>query len=81
MMSISESNGTAGEKDVISPSPSGASEHSAPARALRWFVIHFFKIVEGIIRLFSLIYYVLKTIVTLVFRFFWPYPLIFRRYR
>jgi hypothetical protein len=62
------------------PKP-GESEHSAPVRVLRWFVISFFKVVEGIIHLFGLIYYGLKTIVTLVFRFFWPYPLYFRRHK
>ena len=59
----------------------GEKEYSAPVRILRWFVISLFKIVEGIIHLFGLIYYGLKTIVTLVFRFFWPYPLYFRRHK
>jgi len=81
MMSILESNGTAERKDEASASLSGASEHSAPARAVRWVVIRFFKIVEGIIKLLGAVYYGLKTIVTLVFRFFWPYPLIFRRHK
>jgi hypothetical protein len=65
---------------AVEPKP-GESEYSAPVRVLRWFVIHLFKVVEGIIRLFGLIYYGLKTMVMLVFRFFWPYPLYFRRHK
>jgi len=62
------------------PKP-GESEYSAPVRVLRRFVTSFFKVIEGIIRLFSLIYCGLKTIVTLVFRFFWPYPIYYRRHK
>lgn len=81
MMSILESNGTAEEKGETSASTSGASEYSAPARALRWFVIHFFKVIEGIIRLFALIYYGVKTIAILLFRYFvWPHPIYFGRH-
>jgi hypothetical protein len=48
---------------------------------LRWLVINFFKFIEGIIRLSMLIFYGIKTIVTLVFQFFWPYTLILRRHK
>jgi hypothetical protein len=82
MMSISESNGTAEEKVTASASRSGASEYSAPVRVLRWLVVHFFKVIEGIIRLFGLIYYGVKTMAVLLFRYFiWPYPIFFRRFR
>jgi hypothetical protein len=78
---MTEASGVTGTKEgEAKPEPRG-HEHSAPARALRWFVISFFKVVEGIIRLFSLIYYGLKTVVTLIFRFFWPYPVYFRRHK
>jgi len=66
---------------VTAKPKTGEQEHSLLVKILRWFVIHFFKIIEGIIHLFGLIYYGLKTIVTLVFRFFWPYPLYFRRHK
>ncbi len=69
------------EEEVTAKPKTGEQEHSLLVKILRWFVIHFFKIIEGIIRLFGLIYYGLKTIVTLVFRFFWPYPLYFRRHK
>jgi hypothetical protein len=82
MMSISESNGTPEKKTITSEPRSGKSDYSAPVRALRWFVIRFFKIVEGIIRLFGLIYYGVKTVAVLLFRYFiWPYPIYFRRFR
>ena len=78
---IMEERGTTREKEVATKTKTGEQEHSFPVRILRWFVISFFKIVEGIIHLFGLIYYGLKTIVTLVFRFFWPYPIYFRRHK
>ncbi len=65
---------------AVAPKP-GESEYSAPVRVLRWFVISLFKIIEGIIRLSVVIFSGLKTIFTLVLRFFWPYPLYFRRHR
>jgi hypothetical protein len=76
-----EAKGTTVNKEGAAAPKTGESEHSAPVRVLRWFVISFFKVVEGIIHLFGLIYYGLKTIVMLVFRFFWPYPLYFRRHK
>lgn len=69
------------KKEIAAESKTGESEYSAPVKIIRWFVIYFFKIVEGIIHLFGLIYYGLKTIFILVFRFFWPYPIYFRRHR
>lgn len=81
MMLILESNRKAEEEVTASTSPSVASEYSAPARVLRWLVINFFKVIEGIIRLSMLIFYGIKTIVTLVFRFFWPYTLILWRHK
>jgi hypothetical protein len=78
---MTEARGTTGEKEGAAESKPSKKEYSFPVRILRWFAISFFKIVEGIIRLFGMIYYGLKTIVTLVFRFFWPYPIYFRRHR
>jgi hypothetical protein len=52
--------------------------YSAPVRAFRWFVIRFFRIIEGLIRLIILICYGLKTMIALVFRYFYPYPIHFR---
>ena len=76
-----EAKGTTVNKEgTVEPKPS-EKEYSAPVRILRWLIISLFKIVEDIIHLFGLIYYGLKTVVTLVFRFFWPYPLYFRRHK
>jgi len=77
---MTEASGTNGVKGEALELKAGEHEYPAPVRVLRWFVIHFFKVIEGIIRLFSLIYYGLKTVAVLVFRFFWPYPLYFRRH-
>ena len=77
-----EARGATREKEVAAKPKTGEQEHSLPVRILRWFVIHFFKIVEGIIRLFGMIYYGTKTMAVLLFHFFiWPYPIYFRRHK
>jgi hypothetical protein len=78
---MSEAKGTTVNKEGAAEPKPGVHEYSVLQRVLRWLVIHFFKVIEGIIRLCSLIYYGLKTMVMLVFRFFWPYPVYFRRHK
>ncbi len=79
---MTEEKETKGEKSGDATIKTDEQEHSLPVRILRWFVIHFFKIVEGIIRLFGIIYYGIKTIAVLLFHaFIWPYPIIFRRHK
>jgi hypothetical protein len=78
---MSEAQVATGEKERDAKPKPSEKEYSAPVRILRWLIISLFKIVEGIIHLFGLIYYGLKTIVTLVFRFFWPFPIYFRRHK
>ena len=78
---MTEERATTGEKPGATKHKAGEQGHSLPVRILRWFVIHFFKIVEGIIRLFGLIYYGLRTVAVPVFHFFWPYPVHFRRHK
>jgi len=79
---MSEASGEKGAKEEASAPKAGEHEYSAPVRILRWSVIHFFKIVEGIIRLFGMIYYGAKTMAVLLFHsFVWPYPIYFRGHR
>ena len=81
MILMAEAKGTTVNKEGAAEPKPREKDYSFPVRILRWCIFSFFKIIEGIIHLFSLIYYSLKTIVTLVFRFFWPYPLYFRRHK
>jgi hypothetical protein len=76
-----EARGAIEKGGIAAESEAGGSEYSAPVRVLRWFVISLFKIIEGIIRLSVVVYSELKTIFILVFRFFWPYPVYFRRHK
>jgi hypothetical protein len=79
---MAETKGTTVNKEVAAETKPGEQEYSIPVRILRWFIISFFKIVEGIIRLFGMIYYGIKTMAVLLFRFFvWPYPIFFRRHK
>jgi hypothetical protein len=78
---MTEARGATEKRGIAAESETGGSEYSAPVRGLRWFVISLFKIIEGIIRLSVIVYSELKAIFILVFRFFWPYPLYFRRHK
>lgn len=82
MMSILESKGKPDNETIVSEHDGcGESDYSAPARALRWIVIRFFKIVEVIIKLFGAIYYGVKTIAVLLFHYFvWPHPIYLGRH-
>ena len=79
---MTETRETTEKKVENNKTKSGKQERSLPVRILRWFVIHFFKVVESIIRLFGIIYYGIKTMVVLLFHsLVWPYPIFFRRHK
>jgi len=79
-MAMTEERGITEEKSGTAKA--GEQRHSLPIRILRWFIIHFFKAIEGIIRLFGIIYYGIKTMVVLLFHsLVWPYPIFFRRHK